>query len=114
MLPLILVLVLGVVEVADSLQAYITIVDSARDGARLGSKNLATPNEIRNLVLIETEKLRDDVNNNDITITNVTVDGVDAIRVEVCNDRTLLMDIPLIMPDSFRMCSTTTMRKLPS
>ena len=111
-LPFFLVMVVGVIEVADGMNAYITLVDSARDGARLGSKNLATDDEIKNLIIIETDRLRDDVESGDITITHVVVDGVDAIRVEVCNDRTLLMDVPLIMPDSFRMCSTTTMRVL--
>ena len=44
LLPLFLVIIVGVVEVADGLNAYTTIVDSARDGARLGSKELATDN----------------------------------------------------------------------
>ena len=111
-LPLILVLVVGVIEIADGMNAYITLVDSARDGARLGSKNLATDDEIKNLILIETERLRDDIATNDITIQHIQLDGVDAVRVEVCNDRSLLLNIPLIMPETFRMCSTTTMRVL--
>lgn len=112
-LPLILVIIVGVIEVGDSMNAYITLVDSARDGARLGSKNVATDGDIKNLVMIETNRLRDDVTADDVTITHVTVDGKDAIRVEVCNERSLIMSIPLVMPDSFRMCSTTTMRVLP-
>lgn len=111
-LPFFLIIIIGVVEVADAMNAYITVIDSARDGARLGSKNLATDGEIENLVLVETGRLRDSVALSDITINHTTVDGVDAIRVEVCNDRTLLLDIPLVMPDSFRMCSETTMRVL--
>ena len=112
-LPLILVIIVGVIEVADTMNSYITLVDSARDGARLGSKNVASDDDIKNLVMIETNRLRDDVAAEDITISHVTVDGKDAIRVEVCNDRTLIMNIPLVMPDTFRMCSTTTMRVLP-
>ena len=112
-LPLILVIIVGVIEVADTMNSYITLVDSARDGARLGSKNVASDDDIRNLVMIETNRLRDDVAAEDITISHVTVDGKDAIRVEVCNDRTLIMNIHLVMPDTFRMCSTTTMRVLP-
>jgi len=111
-LPLFLVIVVGVIEVADGMNAYITLIDSGRDGARLGSKNLATDTEIKNLVLIETGRLRDDVTAQDITISHITVDGANAIRVEVCNDRTLLLNVPLVMPESFRMCSTTTMRVL--
>ena len=112
-LPLILVIIVGVIEVGDSMNAYITLVDSARDGARLGSKNVATDDDIKHLVMIETDRLRDDIAADDITITHTTVDGKEAIRVEVCNDRSLIMNIPLVMPDSFRMCSTTTMRVLP-
>ena len=112
-LPLILVIIVGVIEVGDSMNAYITLVDSARDGARLGSKNVATDGDIKNLVMIETNRLRDDVTADDVTITHVTVDGKDAIRVEVFNERSLIMSIPLVMPDSFRMCSTTTMHVLP-
>lgn len=112
-LPLILVIIVGVIEVGDSMNAYITLVDSARDGARLGSKNVATDADIKNLVMLETSRLRDDVTTGDITISRVTVDGKNAIRVEVCNDRSLIMNIPLVMPDNFRMCSTTTMRVLP-
>ena len=113
MLPLFLVLIVGVVEVADSMNSYITIVDAARDGARLGSKNLATDDEIRGLITVETNRLRDDIDPaSDVTIEYLEVDGKDAVRVEVCNDRSLIMRVPLIMPDSFRMCSATTMRVL--
>jgi Flp pilus assembly protein TadG len=112
-LPIFLVIVIGVVEVADSLNAYITLVDAARDGARLGSKDLTTDNEIKNLVVVETGRLRDPVNpNSDVSIEHTQVDGVDAIRVQVCNDRSLILNIPLVMSDSFRMCSETTMRVL--
>lgn len=114
LLPLFLVAVIGVVEVAGALNAYITLVDAARDGARLGSKDLATDDQIENLVIIETERLRDPVSTDDISITHTVFNGEDAIRVEVCNDRTLLLNVPLVMPDSFRMCSTTTMRVLGS
>ncbi len=113
-LPLVLIVVVGVVEIADSLNSYITLIDAARDGARLGSKNLATDQQIKNLIVTETGRLRDDLDpDSDITIQHVTVDGANAIKVEVCNDRSLIMNIPLVMPESFRMCSETTMRVLP-
>jgi len=113
-LPLFLVLIVGVVEVADGLHSYITLIDAGRDGARLGSKNVASDAEIVNLVLRETETLRDPVDAGDITINYVTSDGVDAINVEVCSDRSLILGVPLVLPDSFRMCSDTTMRLLPT
>lgn len=114
LLPLFLVVIIGVVEVADALHSYITLIDAGRDGARLGSKNVATDAEIVGLVLRETDGLRDPVNAGDITIQHTTADGVPAIKVRVCNDRTLILDAPLVMPDSFRMCSETTMRVLPA
>jgi hypothetical protein len=113
-LPIFLVLVVGVVEVADAMNSYITIIDAARDGARLGSKNLATDDEIRNLVAVETNRLRDPpVIPDDVDITYGQFNGVNKITVEVCTDRELIMSIPIVMPDSFEMCSETTMRVLP-
>lgn len=114
LLPLFLVIIIGVVEVADSLNAYITLVNAARDGARLGSKNLATDQEIRNLVVTTTGRLRDPVDPaGDVTIEHTEFDGAAAVRVQVCNDRSLILSVPLVMPDDFRMCSKTTMRVLP-
>ncbi|MEX2158996.1 MAG: TadE family protein [Dehalococcoidia bacterium] len=113
LLPLFLVIIIGVVEVADSFHSYITIVDAGRDGARLGSKNVGSDSDIVNLVLRETENLRDPVDAGDITIQHGTSDGVDAITVRVCTDRSLMLHVPLVMPDSFYMCSETTMRVLP-
>ena len=113
LLPVFLVIIIGVVEVADSMNAYVTLVDAARDGARLGSKNLATDDQIKNLVVVETNRLRDPVTTGDVTVTRPTVNGVAAVRVRVCNARTLLLNLPLVMPDNFQMCSTTTMRLLP-
>ena len=51
MLPLMLILVIGVIEVNSAMNAYITVVNSARDGARLGSKGSATTGEIQALVV---------------------------------------------------------------
>ncbi len=111
LLPVLLVLVVGVVEVANGINTYITIVNSARDGARLASKGAASDAAIKSLVIAETDRLRDPVqSNNDITVDRTLVDGVDAVKVTVCNDHTLLLGVPLIMQDNFRMCSTTAMR----
>jgi hypothetical protein len=110
-IPIFLVLIVGVIEVTNAMNAYVTIVSSARDGARLGSKGLASDTEIKNLVVTETDRLRDPVDPiNDITVTHTTIDGVEAVRVEVCHDYTLLLGVDLILPDTFRMCSETSMR----
>jgi Flp pilus assembly protein TadG len=113
LLPLFLVIIVGLIEIADAMNAYITVTDAARDGARLGSKG-ASDDAVRALVGVETARLRDPVDTNaDVTINHITLSGVDAIEVKVCNQRTLILDVPLVMPDNFDMCSTTTMRKLP-
>jgi Flp pilus assembly protein TadG len=111
LLPLLLVLVVGVVEVANGINAYITVVNSARDGARLASKGAADDAAIRTLVLAETDRLRDPIDaNGDITIDRTLVDGVSAVKVTVCSDHSLLLGVPLVMKDNYRMCSTTAMR----
>jgi Flp pilus assembly protein TadG len=115
LLPIFLVLIIGVIEVTNAMNAYVTVVSTARDGARLGSKGLATDDEIKNLVLVETERLRNPVDPaTDVTVTHDQVDGVNAITVEVCNDYEPLLDVPLVVPDTLRMCSSTAMRKFPT
>lgn len=112
-LPLILLIIIGIVEVADALNAQVTLVDAARDGARLGSKNLATDDQIRSLVLMETGRLRGPVTPEDVVVVHQQVDGADAIRVRVCDSRPLILHVPLVLPEGFRTCSQTTMRVLP-
>ena len=107
LLPFFLVIIVGVAEVGDAMNAYITVIDSARDAARLGSKGLATDPQMKNLVITEGARLRNPIFAADVTVTHPTVNGVAAVRVKVCDNRTLLM------PNSFPMCSTTTMRVLP-
>lgn len=113
LLPALLIIIIGIVEVADAFNAYVTLVDSARDGARLGSKGLASDDDIENLIITETGRLRDPVAAGDIDVDHVQVDGVDAISVEVCNDRTLILRVPWVLPEEFRMCSRTVMRVFP-
>ncbi|MEX2225292.1 MAG: TadE family protein [Dehalococcoidia bacterium] len=114
LLPIFLVLIIGVVEVTNAMNAYVTVISTARDGARLGSKGLATDDEIKNLVVIETERLRNPINPlTDIAVTHNQIDGVNAVKVEVCNDYEPLLDVPLIVPDTLRICSATAMRAFP-
>ena len=114
LLPFFLVIVIGVVEVVDSMNAYVTITDAARDAARLGSKNLATDAQMQALAVTEGARLRNPVQTSGVTVTHTTVDSVEAVNVRVCTTRTLLLSVPLVMPDNFQMCSETTMRVLPS
>jgi len=101
----------GIIEVANALNTRITVVNAARDGARLGSKGLATDDDIASLVVMEADRLRDPIDPNaDVTIGHSDVDGVEAVSVEVCNDHSLLLGVPLVLPEELRMCSRTVMR----
>jgi hypothetical protein len=111
LLPLFLVLAIGVIEVASAINTHVTVINSARDGARLASRGLVGDDEIKSLVVVESERLRDPIDpSSDIDIDRFDYDGVDAVSVQVCNDHSLLLNVPLVMPDTFRMCSATVMR----
>jgi Flp pilus assembly protein TadG len=117
MLPLLLVICIGVIEVVTAFNHYITVVNAARDGARIGSKGSVTDDEIRSLIVNDLSRLP---RSSDITPTNaVAVDrspvpGDTAIKVEACYDHHLMLHITLVMPDTVRICSSTTMRMLPT
>jgi Flp pilus assembly protein TadG len=112
MLPLMLVLVIGVIEVNSAMNAYITVVNSARDGARLGSKGSATTGEIQTLVVKDLDRLPQTVPVSNVTVTYPNISGQDSVRVESCYDHETLLQVPLLIPGTFRMCSQTTMPKL--
>jgi Flp pilus assembly protein TadG len=112
MLPLLLILVLGVIEVNNALNAYITVVNSSRDGARLGSKGAATSSEIQALVVKDLERLPNTTPSSNVTVTYPTVSGVNSVKVESCYDHTTILQVPLLVPQTFRMCAQTTMPKL--
>ncbi len=112
-LPVLLLLLIGVTEVGNAINSYITVVDAGRDGARLGSKGSASDDQIKNLVVTETGRLANDVDPaTDITVERDVVPGSSSIRVTVCYDHPLILGIPLITPDPFRMCSSSTMPSL--
>ncbi len=112
MLPLLLILVIGVIEVNNVLNAYITVVNSARDGARLGSKGAATDDEIKALVVKDLERLPQSTPLTNITVTHTSVSSVDAVRVRSCYDHQTILQVPLLIPNTFQICSTTTMPEL--
>jgi hypothetical protein len=94
------------------MNAYITVVNSARDGARLGSKGSASTSEIQALVVKDLNRLPETTPSSNVTVTYPTVSGMNAVRVRSCYDHETLLQVPLVMPSSFQMCSTTTMPKL--
>jgi len=111
-LPLLLILLVGVAEVGNAINAYVTVVDAGRDGARLGSRGVASDNEIKGLVLTEMGRLPGSVDqDNDITVEHdvVPVPEHPSIRVTVCYDHPLILGLTLVMPDPLRMCSSSTM-----
>jgi Flp pilus assembly protein TadG len=110
-LPLLMVLVAGIVEVGDALNAYITVVGASRDAARIGAKNSASDSTLKSMVLTDTARLRDATTNSDVTITHTTVDGNNAIIVKVCNKHKLVMNYPLLpIGNPMSICASTTMR----
>ena len=111
-LPLFLILIIGVIEVNNALNAYITVVNAARDGARLGSKGAAGETEIDALVMKDLERLPQTVTASDVTVTYPTVDSVAAVKVQACYDHRTILQVPLLVPSTFRICSQTTMPKL--
>jgi Flp pilus assembly protein TadG len=112
MLPLMLVLVVGIVEVAAGYNAYTTVVSASRDGARLGSKGSANDSAVQALVVKDLGRLKNPVTTSDVTVTHPTVSGTKAIRVTTCYPHTTFLHVPLVMPDSISICSTTTMPSL--
>ena len=110
LLPVLIMLLVGIVEIGWGLNSYLTVVDSARDGARLGSKGSATDAEITALVVREAERLDGGVLPSNISIVRATAaDGSTSIDVEVCYDHALIMGVPFVIPDPLSMCSSTTM-----
>ena len=111
-LPVLLTLLIGLVEVGNALNAYMTVVDAGRDAARLGSKNAVSDAEIKNLVVMDMDRLPNLVNpDEDITVErNVpSMPGRSTLRVKVCYNHSLILGVPLVTPDPLRMCSSTTM-----
>ena len=105
-------MIVGVLEINNALNAYITVVNAGRDGARLGSKGAATPAAIQALVQKDLERLPNTVPASNITVTYPTVSGVNSVKVEACYDHTTLLQVPIAMPASYQICSSTTMPKL--
>lgn len=104
-LPILLLLIIGIVEVGNGLNSYLTVVDAARDGARLGAKGSATEDQIKDLVVKEAERLPNGVDPGSITV-NISPSEV---RVQVCYDHPLIVGLPPIIPDPLTLCSTTSM-----
>jgi hypothetical protein len=47
-----------------------------------------------------------------ITVTYPTISGQQSVRVHSCYDHQTFLQVPLLIPGTFRICSQTTMPKL--
>jgi len=112
-LPVFLLLLAGLVEVGDSLNSYLTVIDASRDAARLGSRGQATDTDIRNLVGKDMERLRDPFTPAaGVTVNRTPMPGDTTVKVTVCYDHALIFPVPGFLPDPIHMCSSTTMRAI--
>lgn len=112
LLPIFLLLIVGVVEVNNALNSYITVVSASRDGARLGSKGAATSAAVQALVQKDLQRLPNTTPASNITVTYPTVSSMNSVKVKACYDHTTLLSVPIVIPNSFHMCASTTMPKL--
>ena len=112
-LPILLVLIVGIADIGSAYNAYLTVIDSGREGARLGSKGLATDTQIRQLVTNDMSRLTTSFNaTTGVTISRNTMPGDQSVKVKVCYDHPLILPFPSFLSNPIHMCSTTTMRAI--
>lgn len=112
MMPILALLLLTLIELGDSFNAYMGVISASRDGARLGSKGDATDSEIRSLVITDMGRMRDPTGAGDITITRGTLSGNPTVEVRICHKHNLIFNYPLFPIGSpINMCAGTRMRK---
>lgn len=138
--PIFLLLLLGLVDVGNGVNAYLTVTSASRDAARLGSQGNATESGLLTMVGKETTKLPGGVpivsetaaTCGTGTVPGVCIDGVSAnvtettpgitgtgtstnsnlVRVRVCYNQALILNFIGVLPSPLPLCSTTTMRKI--
>ncbi len=111
MVPVLALLFAGIAAIGDALNAYLSVVNASRDGARLAARANASDTDIRSLVLADLRRLRDPTGDADITITRNVIPGEASIQVRVCHGHRLIINYPLLgVPDPLRLCASTTMR----
>jgi Flp pilus assembly protein TadG len=114
--PVLVLMVLGLAELGNGINSYLTIVAAARDGARLGAEGAASDATIVALVAKEAERLDPAVSTtcvsgvSGICVTHPTISSVESVRVSVCYSHQLIVGIPGIASGSVKMCTQTVMR----
>jgi Flp pilus assembly protein TadG len=118
-LPLILVMLIGVIEVTTVFTHYVSVVNASRDGARFGSKGY-TDADIRAVAAIDLSKLPNSVQITPTAAISIdrtppaSLSGDNTVTVKVCYDHHTLLQIGLILPDIVPICDSTTMRVVPT
>src|SRR3990172_6853881 len=126
--PLLVLMFLGLIEIGNALNSYLTVLASARDAARLAAQGGATPTTMLSMIDNETDRLPTDVPTGSLNCSSgagvdirgldgscqalLTVSGKAAVQVKVCYDHPLFVRIPGIAEDTLRLCSKTTMRRI--
>jgi Flp pilus assembly protein TadG len=118
-LPFVLVMLIGVIEVTTAFVHYVSVVNASRDAARFGSKGF-TDADIRAAAAIDLGKLPNAIKitpTSAITINRTPPAGLagdNVVTVKVCYDHHTLLSIGLIIPDIVPICDSTTMRIIPT
>jgi Flp pilus assembly protein TadG len=107
----ILILILLVIAIgADIFNAYLTVVNTGRDAARVGSSG-GSDNVIRLTADSDMERLRGNFDSSSqVSIDRNNLNG--SVRVEVCYDHPHLLAVPIIsnvIDNPLTMCSATQM-----
>jgi Flp pilus assembly protein TadG len=109
-LPLLMALLCGTIELGDALHTQIALIAATRDGARFGSRG-ARDDEIAALVRVNLGHLRD--SGPVVTVTREGPPQDETLRVTACLNHRLLINYPLLpLPNPVRMCATTVMAVL--
>lgn len=112
-LPLLMALVVGIIDVGDALNAYISVVNASRDGARLAARGNATDGQVSALLVTDLSNVRNNTGSPAVTIAHDVVTGQPSIRVQACINHRLLVSYPLLpVPNPIHLCAATTMRVL--
>jgi Flp pilus assembly protein TadG len=110
LLPLLLIIVMVIVVGGDMFNAYLTVINAGRDGARVASQG-GSDAEIRATVASDAERLRGAFDS--ATGVAITTDDVqDSVRVQVCYDHPHIIEMPFItaiLDNPAHMCSATEM-----
>ena len=119
--PLLVLLLMGLIELGNGLNSYLTVLASTRDAARLGGQTgVASLTPLQTLITNETSKLKNAPipttpncpvsNDQRVCITSDTSTEDKWLDVKVCYDHPFIVRIPWLMNGPLKMCTHTKMR----